>query len=153
MQRVGPKQNIVVKVDEADVDDDWESEEPFYRLQAAKALKHAQSKAEGADDQGQSLDKKKIKKYKKAEGTGDETGEGKNKLREHVTDADQEKAAMQIQKAAEVKGKKKRKAKDPNKDQGEQTGKLAEAARQRQPVSPERDKNLAKGGKDGAAKV
>merc|ERR1712194_554741 len=95
-QKVGPKQNIVVKVDEADVDDDWESDDPFHHMPRQKGFKHALPKAEGADDQGQSLDKKKIKidMKKKAEGTGDET---------------------------------QKKAKDPNKDQSEQTGKSAEA--------------------------
>jgi len=71
-----------------------------------------------------------------------------------VTDADQEKAAMQIQNACNMHGKKKqKKAKDPNRDQSEQTGKLAEEAQQRQPVSPESDDNHTKGGKDGTAKA
>merc|ERR1712194_595145 len=83
--------------------------------------------AEGADDQGQSLDKKSINIYKKAVGAGDDTGEGNNKRRENVTDADQEKAAMQIQNACKMHGKKKqKKATNPNRDQSEQTGKLAE---------------------------
>merc|ERR1712194_862019 len=76
VQKKGPdKHNIVVKVDEADVDDGWGSEDPFYHLQRQRRFKHALPKAEGADDQGQSPDKKKIKIYmkKKAEGTGDET--------------------------------------------------------------------------------
>merc|ERR1712194_598554 len=97
VQKKGPdKQNIVVKVDEADVDDGWGSEDPFYHLQRQRRFKHDLPKAEGADDQGQSPDKNKIKIYmkKKAEGTGDET---------------------------------QKKAKDPNKDQSEQTGKSAEA--------------------------
>merc|ERR1712194_819189 len=97
VQKKGPdKQNIVVKVDEADVDDGWGSEDPFYHLQRQRRFKHDLPKAEGADDQGQSPDKNRIKIYmkKKAEGTGDET---------------------------------QKKAKDPNKDQSEQTGKSAEA--------------------------
>ena len=71
-----------------------------------------------------------------------------------MTDADHEKAAMQIQNACKMHGKMKQKqANDPNKDQSEQTGKLAEAAQRRQPVSPERDENHTKGGKDGTAKA
>merc|ERR1712194_339923 len=109
VQKKGPdKQNIVVKVDEADVDDGWGSEDPFYHLQRQRRFKHDLPKAEGADDQGQSPDKNKIKIYmkKKAEGTGDETGEGNNQRRENVTDADREKAALQIQNACKMDGKK-----------------------------------------------
>merc|ERR1712194_1006155 len=131
VQKKGPdKQNIVVKVDEADVDDGWGSEDPFYHLQRQRRFKHDLPKAEGADDQGQSPDKNKINIYmkKKAEGTGDETGEGNNQRRENVTDADREKAALQIQNACKMDGKKiQKEAKDPNKDKSEQTGKSAEA--------------------------